>query len=98
MKRLDYEVSKRARRQIIAALDWWMERPPFAPDMLESERAIEAIAGQPGIRSRAQSRCFAEVRRDAIGQSGYWLYDTLGGDRPRFLALWHQSQGREPRL
>lgn len=74
MGRYEVETSEPAKREIQAALTWWGEHRPAAPELLRVElrRAIQLVRDLPrsGALIRLRPR---EVRRVLLQRTGYRL-------------------------
>jgi plasmid stabilization system protein ParE len=93
-------ISPRARRHIASALEWWSTNRPHAPTMLQHElaNALELLGSHDRIGEQQPSTRIRELRRLALGQSGFSIYYSVERDGIRVLALWHQSRGSQPPL
>ncbi len=89
-----------AARAIVEAADWWIANRPKAPAAFAEEltRALQLIASQPGIGSRARNVKLSEVRRIHLARVHYHLYYRVVTSPPAIevLALWHTSRGSDP--
>lgn len=87
---------------ILDAAEWWVANRPKAPDIfaVELERALQILASQPLIGSRARNVKLAGVRRLHLPRVHYHLYYrvTPQPEVVEILALWHTSRGTSPNL
>lgn len=86
-----------ARRQFIAACDWWRANRPVAPTLLEHELDHALLAERPNLGAPWPRR--PGVRRLVLGRVGYLILYQLRSraQRVEILALWHGSRGEPPR-
>ena len=89
-----------AARAIAEAADWWQNNRPKAPQAFvdELERALQLIAQQPEVGSRARNASLRDVRRVHLARVHYHLYYrvTSNPETIEVLALWHTSRGTDP--
>lgn len=87
---------------ILDAAEWWVANRPKAPDAfaVELERALQILASQPLIGSRARNVKLAGVRRLHLPRVHCHLYYrvTPQPEVVEILALWHTSRGTSPNL
>src|SRR5262245_26981015 len=93
-------MTRRAERQLESVLRWWQANRPAAPDLLfrEVTRAIELLAIQPAVGSRAKGARFASVRRLLLEPVKYHLYYRIRPNlgRVEILAIWQAQRGSSP--
>jgi plasmid stabilization system protein ParE len=93
-------LTRRAERQLEAALAWWKANRPAAPDLLSDEvlRAVELLGIQPAMGSKARGEQFRGVRRVLLESVGYHLYYRVRPvlRRVEILAVWHARRGGKP--
>lgn len=91
-----------AGKAILDAAEWWVTNRPKAPDAfaVELERALQILASQPLIGSRARNVKLTGVRRLHLPRVHYHLYYrvTPQPEVVEILALWHTSRGTSPNL
>ena len=84
------------------AAEWWSSNRLKAPKAFvhDFESALQLIASQPNIGSRARNVKLAGVRRIHLARVHYHLYYrvTPEPEAIEVLALWHTSRGKEPPL
>ena len=93
MTALAVVLTPRAARQMRAALAWWRENRPAAPDLLDRDLrgGLAVIAAAPTLGAPARDTRLAGVRRILLRRTRYHVYyrvDEAAG-RLEILALWH---------
>ena len=87
-----------ARRQIVAACDWWRANRPVAPTLLEDELdiALDRLAERPNLGAPWPSR--PGVRRLVLGRVAFVVLYRVRprAQRVEILALWHGRRGELP--
>jgi plasmid stabilization system protein ParE len=94
--RLPLHITRRAAREIRAALKWWDENRPAAPDAFHDaiDKAFELIRTQPNLGAVATNVELPGVRRIHLSKVRYYLYYRVM-DKPKaveVVALWHTSR------
>jgi plasmid stabilization system protein ParE len=91
-------ITPRARRQLTAAVRWWLAHRDKAPEAFDEDVAagIGAISESPSIHSRIDHR--RGIRRMLFERIRYYIYYRISvrGD-VEIISVWHASR-RPPRL
>jgi plasmid stabilization system protein ParE len=96
-----YEVviTPRARHQLRAALQWWLQHREKAPGAFDEDisRGLATIAAQPLLGARVPEK--PGVRRLFMRRIGYFIYYRIAASGTiDILAVWHHSRGSGPPL
>lgn len=95
-------LTRRAERQLEGALAWWKANRPAAPDLLSNEvlHAVELLAFQPAMGTKARGEQFQGVRRVLLEAVGYHLYYRVRPAlrRVEILVVWHAQRGGKPQV
>jgi toxin ParE1/3/4 len=92
--------TRRAARQIDAALRWWAHNRELAPTLLadELDHAISIVTRFPDSGIPARSTDLRGLRRIVMPRSHYALYYRVRNEIVEVVALWHQHRETEPKL
>ena len=91
-------ITPRARRQLNAALEWWLSHREKAPHAFSEdiERAFASIAELPTLGERIPER--SGIRRYFLRRTGYFVYYRVVDEGIEILAVWHHARGAGPPL
>lgn len=99
---MNFEVSKRARRQITKIQTWWTENRPaacslFLDELAAAERQLRAT---PELGAAYTEHKSGKVRRVLLPKTHHHLYYRYRPERDELvvLAVWGSPRGRGPKL
>ena len=91
-------IMPRARRQLDAALKWWLDHRDKAPHAFSEDtaRGFTTITEQPTLGERVPGR--SGVRRYFLRRIGYFIYYRVVNEQIEVVAVWHHARGSGPPL
>ena len=95
-------MSKQARADVLAAVQWWKRNVGNSPTHLVAglRHAQERLAATPFVGVLVADDVLLNLRRLALLQSRYFIFyevDESAGE-VTVLRVWHMSRGRPPKL
>jgi len=94
-----FALTRRARRQLRAAVTWWYQNRDKAPSAFveELDEMLELIVERPGVGKPFRARR-PGVKRVLMDRVRYYLYYRVNANGDvEVLSVWHASR-RPPRL
>jgi plasmid stabilization system protein ParE len=92
------KVKPRARREVLAAAQWWRLNRPAAPGAVAADLkdALELLAEFPGIGTKVEDAKDPETRRWWLERVRYHIYYRPRGRHLEVVAFWGGERERGP--